>query len=90
MAEEFSKDTRPLRPSELSDDELLIIHNIEDRLRQAQNTSLDDKEPRDRDLYLAMVEHRHPRVLLLDGDRGTGKTFLNAHFGRAMAQAKSR
>ena len=74
-AEEFNKDTRPLEPHELSDDELLIIHDVEQRLRDAQNTPLDPKAL-NRDHYLATTQNRHPRALLLDGGRGTGKTSL--------------
>ncbi len=73
--EEFSKDTRPLEPRELSDDELLVIYGIEERLRDAQKTPPDPK-PLGRDLYLATTQKRHPRALLLDGGRGTGKTSL--------------
>jgi hypothetical protein len=70
---EFSKDTRRLDPWELSRDEVLAIQAIEDRLRQAQLTPLDGARD-ERDRYLAFTEDRHPRVLLLDGARGTGKT----------------
>ncbi len=73
--EELSKDTRPLEADQLSDDELLIIDGIEQRLGGAQNTDLEEK-PHGRDLYLATTQNRHPRVLLLDGGRGTGKTSL--------------
>jgi len=72
---ELSKDTRRLDPSELSKDEVVAIQLIEDRLRQAQFTDLDEAR-NECDAYLAFTEDRHPRVLLLDGARGTGKTSL--------------
>jgi hypothetical protein len=71
---EFSKDTRRLDPEELSRDQIVAIHAIEDRFRHAQFTrSLSEDTHRP---YLAFTEDRHPRVLLLDGARGTGKTSL--------------
>lgn len=73
--EELSRDTRPLEPEQLSDDELLLIRDIEVRLAEARTAEL---EPRaeGRDHYLATTHERRPRVLLLDGARGTGKTSL--------------
>src|SRR5687768_3554977 len=76
FSEELSKDTRPLEPEELSDNEFLIIHKIEDRLRQAQRTRRKSRTAEGRDRYLFVPEVRHPRVILLDGNRGTGKTSL--------------
>ena len=51
------------------------IYEIEDRLREAKKTAIEAKllGP---DRYLAFAEDRHARVLLLDGERGTGKTSL--------------
>jgi hypothetical protein len=74
LAEEI-KDTSPLAPGELSDDELQTILEIEERLREGQIVGR--KPPSERsNLPLAYAEERYPRVLLLDGGRGTGKTSL--------------
>jgi hypothetical protein len=70
-----AKDTSPLDPEQLSDQELRIIFEIEDRLEDARNTTIEE-EPRGAGRYLKTVENRHSRVLLLDGGRGTGKTSL--------------
>lgn len=76
-----SVDSSPLDLAQLSDEELMIIFEIERRLREA-NTLKDAQKPRRtseqslREGYLARVEERYPRVLLLDGGRGTGKTSI--------------
>jgi hypothetical protein len=72
---EFSEDTRPLDPGRLSKEELFAIYEIEARLKDARFTKL-TAELDGRDKYLATTPVRHPRVLLLDGGRGTGKTSL--------------
>lgn len=72
------RDTSPLGPKQLSDKEINIIFEIERRLHEAKN--IDDRvsapECPTREPYLASVQIRYPRVLLLDGGRGTGKTSL--------------
>jgi hypothetical protein len=75
--DEYSIDTRSLDvdPTQLSDGELVKIYHIEKRLKDARNTDL-LKPLKGRDAYMATTQKRHPRVLLLDGDRGTGKTSL--------------
>lgn len=70
-----SKDTGSLDLEQLSDDELATILYIERRLYEAQDADLTDL-PTGRERYQATVQKRHPRVLLLDGARGTGKTSL--------------
>jgi hypothetical protein len=75
--DEYSVDTRSLDvdPTQLSDNELVKIYHIEKRLKDAKKS--DPLKPlQGRDVYLATTQKRHPRVLLLDGDRGTGKTSL--------------
>lgn len=72
---EFSHDTRPLDPGRLSREELFAIYEIEARLKDPRFTKL-TAELDGRDKYLATTQVRHPRVLLLDGGRGTGKTSL--------------
>lgn len=84
MAElEFLKtsDSRPLLLEELSDDELKTIVYIERRLYEAQQSASVKRKESERGSakkkrYLAQVQVRHPRVLLLDGGRGTGKTSM--------------
>jgi len=74
---EYSVDTRSLDvdPTQLSDNEIVKIYHIEKRLKDAKKS--DPLKPlQGRDTYLATTQKRHPRVLLLDGDRGTGKTSL--------------
>ena len=68
-------DTSPLEPEQLSDDELLTILGIERRLEEARSAVIDER-PKGAALYLKSAETRYPRVLLLDGGRGTGKTSL--------------
>jgi hypothetical protein len=70
------KDTSPLSPWELSDYELRTFLEIEDRLRDGQATGRREQHLERRDLHFAYAEDRYPRVLLLDGGRGTGKTSL--------------
>lgn len=70
------KDSGPLELSQLSDDELQVILQIESRLYEARESAAESKTEPDRFSYLAPADVRHPRVLLLDGDRGTGKTSL--------------
>ncbi|HVF59750.1 MAG TPA: hypothetical protein VNJ70_08085 [Thermoanaerobaculia bacterium] len=70
-----SRDTSPLDLEQLSDDELAMILSIERRLYEAQRyTGVERHSGEGSESYLAEVERRHPRVLLLDGGRGTGKT----------------
>lgn len=67
------KDTRPLSPSDLSPAEVEIIRKIEERISDVRRVGeLDSREQGDD--YLAHAQRRYRRVLLLDGDRGTGKT----------------
>ncbi len=69
------KDTSPLSPGDLSEHEVRTVFDIEHHLRevQASNAERDTRRVRG---YFAEVEDRYPRVLLLDGSRGTGKTSL--------------
>ena len=69
-----SMDTSPLTLEQLSDDELEIILSIEHQLRTKQTGASD--EGKTKKTYLAPVQVRSPNVLLLDGERGTGKTSL--------------
>lgn len=80
---EFVKtsDSRPLLLEELSDDELKTIIYIERHLYEGQQSALEKQKqsktsPVKAKPYLAQVQVRHPRVLLLDGGRGTGKTSM--------------
>ncbi len=81
MSEEFDnpelngKDTSPLRLAQLSDEELRVIHEIEARLYAAGDLKLPDTS-HDPAHYLQSFSKRDPRVLLLDGGRGTGKTSM--------------
>lgn len=68
-------DTSPLEPEQLSDDELVTIFEIERRLEEAESAAMENKL-KGAAVYLKKAETRHPRVLLLDGGRGTGKTSL--------------
>jgi hypothetical protein len=80
MAEQYSseesRDTSPLALEQLSKHELATILRIERRLYEAQQSTLELDHPKSQTPYLARVQVRHPRVLLLDGDRGTGKTSM--------------
>jgi hypothetical protein len=67
------KDTRPLSPTDLSPTELEIIRKIEGRISDVRTVGRPAKRDRVED-YLARAQQRYRRVLLLDGDRGTGKT----------------
>ena len=69
-----SLDTSPLTLEQLSDHELAIILTIERQLRTKQTGASD--EGKTEKAYLAPVQVRSPNVLLLDGERGTGKTSL--------------
>ena len=69
-----SLDTSPLTLEQLSDHELAIILLIERQLRTKQTDASDDGKTEK--TYLAPVQVRSPNVLLLDGERGTGKTSL--------------
>jgi hypothetical protein len=81
---ESSLDTSPLDLDQLSDTELEHILAIEQRLAQAKQIEVErSQELEDRfqrqasdKPYLANVEERYARVLLVDGGRGTGKTSL--------------
>ena len=73
MTEE-SRETSPLDPNQLSREELMIVKDIENRLAEEPEKS---EFPYQGQLsYLQQAEIRHPRVMLLDGARGTGKTSL--------------
>lgn len=72
---ETSRDTGPLEEWQLSQGEYEAITAIEHRLFKAKD-SIIDPDPSGAELYLPRVQHRQPRVLLLDGGRGTGKTSL--------------
>lgn len=80
MAESYSseesRDTSPLLLEQLSRHELATILRIERRLYEAQQSTVESDYPKSQTPYLARVQVRHPRVLLLDGDRGTGKTSM--------------
>ncbi|HEX2093007.1 MAG TPA: hypothetical protein VHG28_11420, partial [Longimicrobiaceae bacterium] len=73
-------DSSPLLLEQLSDDELKTIIQIERRLHLAQQSAENQKRTdcgsTKRKLYLAPLQVRHARVLLLDGSRGTGKTSM--------------
>lgn len=74
-------DSAPLSLEQLSDHELLLILQIESRLRDVQCTlqklKLDGTAScRPAPPFLASPETRYRRTLLLDGARGTGKTSL--------------
>ena len=69
-----SLDTSPLTLEQLSDHELAIILSIERQLRMKQTDA--SNEGKTEKPYLAPVQVRSPNVLLLDGERGTGKTSL--------------
>ena len=101
-----SIDTSPLTLEQLSDLELAIILSIEHQLKiMHAGASKDARNAKKAKLYLAPVQVRRPQVLLLDGERGTGKTSLlltmahwwNTHDGcsvqrpdRAEAQYQTR
>lgn len=71
------RDTSPLALKQLSDKELRIIFGIEHRLHEAKDIDYRaTPECSAREPYLASVQIRYPRVLLLDGGRGTGKTSI--------------
>jgi hypothetical protein len=76
-----SRDSSPLELEKLSDEELSIILQIEHRLYEAQPSALErqntlQKLSNSKKQYLVPIQVRHPRVLLLDGGRGTGKTSM--------------
>lgn len=73
---EESRDTSPLLLEQLSKHELATILRIERRLYEGQQSTLERDHEKNQTPYLARVQVRHPRVLLLDGDRGTGKTSM--------------
>lgn len=70
-----ANDTSPLEPKQLSDDELVTIFQIESRFEEARSADIAEM-PKGAALYLKTAQTRYPRVLLLDGGRGTGKTSL--------------
>lgn len=67
------KDTRPLSPTDLSPVEVEIIRKIEHRISDVRTVGQPDSRDRVDD-FLAYAQQRYRRVLLLDGERGTGKT----------------
>ncbi|MDB4912573.1 MAG: hypothetical protein JWM95_217 [Gemmatimonadetes bacterium] len=73
-----SIDTSPLDLNRLTDDELLTIFRIEQRFAEAigadQNALANRRERPTQ--YLARIQQKRQRALLLDGARGTGKTSL--------------
>lgn len=71
-----SRDTSPLEFEQLSNHELATILRIERRFYEAQQSSFIKEIAKGERHYLAPVQVRHPRVLLLDGERGTGKTSM--------------
>lgn len=82
---EPSQDTSPLRLHQLSDDELRYILEIEHRLLEARHASYESSPHNANGGLLARsearscfasVQQRFARTLLLDGNRGTGKTSL--------------
>ena len=79
------RDTSPLELDQLSDDELVVILEIEQRLREARSSALDRPLPERKRSHYPSVQVRHPRVLLLDGGRGTGKTSLLLTMAHAWA-----
>lgn len=76
MTASLGKDTSPLEPMQLSDNEVQIILQIEHRLKQAGQSARDKNYYDDSVPYLMAASKRDPRVLLLDGNRGTGKSSL--------------
>ncbi len=72
----LTKDTGPLQPEQLSAYEVKVILDIEDRLREVCRVDAPEEPKKDALHYLSMPLNRSPRVLLLDGDRGTGKSSL--------------
>ena len=74
--ETTGKDTSPLEWNQLSDAEFATILEIERRLYEVQESELPEDPLKDTFHYLAVPQRRDPRVLLLDGGRGTGKTTL--------------
>jgi hypothetical protein len=73
--ESQGRDTSPLTLNQLSDHELRTIWEIELRLQEAPvaRSTQDELDPLD---YCQKTQTRDPRVLLLDGGRGSGKTSL--------------
>lgn len=76
-----SLDSSPLELTRLSDEEMMIVFGIERRLREVPKLTDDHETGRAseqslREQYLADAVDRYPRVLLLDGGRGTGKTSI--------------
>jgi hypothetical protein len=61
---------------QLSNHELATILRIERRFYEAQKSSFVTEPGKRERHYLAPIQVRHPRVLLLDGERGTGKTSM--------------
>lgn len=81
MASDYrpGKDTRPLASSELAASEIQSLKKIERRIKEVQQVAKkarQDREGRPPLIYFAYADVRYQRVLLLDGDRGTGKTSL--------------
>jgi hypothetical protein len=73
---EPSRDTAPLELDQLSDSQLDVILAVEQRLYEAQQTPPLNTGTALKTRYLAQAEQRYARVLLLDGERGAGKTSL--------------
>jgi hypothetical protein len=77
-----SLDSSPLELTQLSDEELMVVFEIERRLREATKLTEGQESSRVSEQSLREVEYladavdRYPRVLLLDGGRGTGKTSI--------------
>lgn len=80
-------DTESLHPQQLAANEWDILLQVEQRLAEVSLTAPNDRTasrdcseseqpPQFKPTYLAGVEKRYQRVLLLDGGRGTGKTSL--------------
>jgi hypothetical protein len=67
------QDTAPLKAEQLSAHQVQIINEIEDRLRTGLKEPHKPRERSVRELRIPLL-NRLPRVMLLDGERGTGKT----------------
>jgi hypothetical protein len=73
-----SLDTSPLDLNRLTEEELLAIFRIEQRFAEAVDADREASATRYEQptTYLARVQEKRQRALLLDGGRGTGKTSL--------------
>jgi hypothetical protein len=67
------RDTRPLLPDELSPTQVNMIGEIEERISEIRNVAKHTQGGKVVGPWARAID-RHRQVLLLDGDRGTGKT----------------